>query len=1131
MVSKYVLALVSLCFFLATPALAATTTAPKATVPVAQTISTVVFKDATVTKKEGRTLDISFSLANGAKAEPQVKYAVVLASEKVGGGPVDTYVYSEVVSLKVGESQQKSVTYTPPASVGGKHTLWLEARTVNGYRLAFTHVDDISIDQAENASVYIDVKSCYLTIGTEGTRYTLRQGIDVLPTEDLRATCSIMNASSKSVVAKPIFKTYYRTEYGPLVATQELASVTLAPNAVQRVTFDVTKSDKPQAYDAVLSFEGADRATSNDAVFHYVLRGSSATIQQASLDKSNYESGEQAVLSLYWTGSADSFAGARLGPGTLLTNPIANIELRDERGTACANVQKVPLSENKLTINIPVTRNCENPEVAISLVTTDAGGKETTLDNQKITTIAPIEGTFPTTVAIVTAILILLAGGSVYFFLYRRNNLTAKSALVIILVAGSAVSALTGLPGRYAAAFVAWEPLQASLEPYSISWESVNYDDNGNYPIMNAFFKTSRDTYTTRQPIRFTTIFSSSDVCANGLIAPVIAYVRIVDPSSRVVWSAQYPSAGSSLDEAISWADRSSVLGFFIDSQRTLPPGYYNAEARFYDTVWASFSEGQEQDQYRTPNVTGSNYSLECTGFRVAERPGCMGKVIVPFRVIEDGVCGSASTVYPTGATSYGSDKACAVGAPHTVGGAPLRGPLPFPPPGATVNWKCSGSESGGAWSPTCSASVAAAPLAGVCGPASKVYPAGSDPYSTDAFCSVGSPVRIDGTRITSIPPPTPGITAQWYCSGVSGGSLSPLCRASIQTEGTCGPAARRYLETETAYSGLLCSSGIAFPPYPFFPAPGQNNQWACVGSLGGDNALCRADRAIDDKPDLIGGVVSRVTAEAGVIDIYPASIENLEGVDTSGSPAGNGGFRNLLLRADQDPSTLRPDLSTVREFSNSATVVANLAANSSMTLDFRGRFDVADAGKTRYLKVCADTTFKSNVGLVNSIIEMDETNNCGPWRAVTVAESETVPACSPLQGTACDPRNACGRQGTINCEGVCMPDTRSCPTDPGEIPEVTIDANPKKVKAYSEDTNISWVATNVDQCDPITRNGSNWVTLSVDGVNKWIRPGGTGARSDRISSKTVYTITCRNGVNVATDSVEVNIWPIFQPF
>ncbi len=60
---------------------------------------------------------------------------------------------------------------------------------------------------------------------------------------------------------------------------------------------------------------------------------------------------------------------------------------------------------------------------------------------------------------------------------------------------------------------------------------------------------------------------------------------------------------------------------------------------------------------------------------------------------------------------------------------------------------------------------------------------------------------------------------------------------------GSCGSAARTYLDTETKYTGSFCLVGTANPATPAFPANGATTGWTCQGVLGGNNTQCSASR------------------------------------------------------------------------------------------------------------------------------------------------------------------------------------------------------------------------------------------------------------------------------------------------
>jgi len=1134
MISKYVLALASLCLFVATPALAATTTAPTTTTPVAQTVSTVGFKEVRITKQKDRTFDISFSLVNGTQPEPQVKYAIVLTPGTSGGAPADVKVYDEVVRLSAGDLESKTISYTPPAAVkGGAYMLLLEARTTNGYMLTTTLVGSVTLTDDPRASVAIDVLNCRITVGTDTVRYSLGQGVDILPSEVINANCVVKNTSDKSVTATPMFTTYHRSRFGAQVGTSALSAFTLGAGESKKISLPIPKADKPQAYDAVLTFTDEAGTLSNAAVFHYVLAGTSATIQQTSLDKTYYESGEYATLKLYWTASADSFRYSRLEQGTPLLNPVADIQLKSSGGRACADPQKVPLTENRLTVDIPVTKDCTNPEVVVSIVSSDTTGKEVILDSQTVS-FASSGGVAGAAATVTVSLLIMIA--LIGYLVYRKKQQQiVPTALIVLFVAGMLSAASFSMPVRHATAFEAWRPLDNNVT--TISWRTL-FGLESEHEEISAFFTTSKDTYYTTESIVYLTKYSTSDVCLNLRAAPVVRYVRIIDSSDRTLWESQYPAEGvvipSRVRDGSIAAEQQEIA--IVNTHKTLPIGVYNVEAYYYvlpdafssgaNYVIPDVKSGEWLDCRTSGNVSGPGTNPNCLLANVPAGRGYSGKIVIPIKVIakpEYGVCGSAHTIYPSGATSYGSDSFCAAGSPHSRGGAP-RSVLPFPPPGATVSWKCSGSF-GGSWSPTCRASVPRefTPTAGVCGSASRAYPVGSNPYGTDAFCSIGSPVTSAGTPFGSIPPPTPSVFKQWYCSGIDGGDKSPLCRASIDTEGVCGPAARLYHEgVDTAYPTdptSYCTSGVAWPS-PNFPLPGQSEQWTCLGTSD-INDLCTARLVEREKPDLRTSKVSRTTAVAGKPETFPVVITNFPNVDTSESPEGNGGFDNVLLRANQKSDGSGPDLTTVRGFSDAVLAVVSMAPLSSKTITFTAKFDGSDAEQTRYVKACADTPVWSDIGKVNSIVETSETNNCGDWQPVNVTASPA--ACDSRNGTPCGDTYSCNGvdyRGTFNCLGVCEPPIMSCSL----IPTANIYADPERVKKGNS-TNITWDSQNTTVCRIEGSNGTRRTGLKPNSADE-TPPG----RSDVINTQTIYDIYC-NGSSEILDSVVVNILPVFEVF
>ncbi len=77
-------------------------------------------------------------------------------------------------------------------------------------------------------------------------------------------------------------------------------------------------------------------------------------------------------------------------------------------------------------------------------------------------------------------------------------------------------------------------------------------------------------------------------------------------------------------------------------------------------------------------------------------------------------------------------------------------------------------------WSSAYAVSITDAPVVGMCGTASKNYPAGSVSYGTDTFCSPGTPSPASPAF------PTVATPTNWICLGSGGGANSPNCLATL---------------------------------------------------------------------------------------------------------------------------------------------------------------------------------------------------------------------------------------------------------------------------------------------------------------------------------------------------------------
>ncbi|GMX59294.1 MAG: hypothetical protein MNSN_02920 [Minisyncoccus archaeiphilus] len=246
---------------------------------------------------------------------------------------------------------------------------------------------------------------------------------------------------------------------------------------------------------------------------------------------------------------------------------------------------------------------------------------------------------------------------------------------------------------------------------------------------------------------------------------------------------------------------------------------------------------------------TNGNQTRTCT----SSPSGCTGSnpypTTQPCSSKIDGQCG------PSHNQTFGSAPVtglCNSGAASTVSGS---GPW---------TWTCNGS--GGGSNASCRAEKSSTACNWTCGAWSACTNGtqtrtctfspngctGSNPYPTTQPCSS----KIDGVcgaahgKILPSKPTTDlclsgtdrgvfGIDVwTWVCLGSNGGS-NANCRAEKGAISGCGSAARHYDYTETGFVGDFCSSGH-LSSTPSFPAPGQTVTWNCLNGSGSLNWVTR---------------------------------------------------------------------------------------------------------------------------------------------------------------------------------------------------------------------------------------------------------------------------------------------------
>jgi|GEM_PF-4653795 len=328
------------------------------------------------TDKSKGSYDIQFTINSGGIASNDFKYGIELVPLN-GQSPdfttiADEKVYSQTLSLGAGKSIDENISYTPPA-LNGTYRMMVETKNSSGLPLSSAFVTDITLNasQTQKAGITIDPKSCFLTVGSDATKYDLIQGVDILPTESLFLTCTASNISKTNAINGTVnFITDKRNTFGDTIANVPQKNENISLGAGQSKTFkiELPKPIAPQAYDTIVTISTGNPAdssnNSNPIIAHWVLAGESATIQNVSLDKSAYKPGNNVNVSFSWTGSANSFAGARnSATGTQTESYTAILQI-------CDNSQSINLDPKTGSgqAQLAIPASCNNPYLTINIL-------------------------------------------------------------------------------------------------------------------------------------------------------------------------------------------------------------------------------------------------------------------------------------------------------------------------------------------------------------------------------------------------------------------------------------------------------------------------------------------------------------------------------------------------------------------------------------------------------------------------------------------------------------------------------------------------------------------------------------------------------------------------------------------
>jgi hypothetical protein len=338
----------------------------------AVTVATVnIYNAALVNQSENGELSIAFELNNREGIQSNIKYAVNLIQQtKDKSILMDQQVYDEQVTLGQGETKQKKIIYAPPYFLGGTYQLMIEARNTDGLTLGLADAGSVLLSgNGQNVIIYQD--SCYLTIegDKENKHYTLSQGVNIKPEENISLNCEIENKVAGDIIVTPTFTTYYYSIFGKKIEQKTTELFSLKKGEKITKSFAIPKQKDPQVYETVFTLnDDSSNPISEKITVRYVIAGQSANIQNVQFDKSSYQKDEKVKLSLFYSATSSNPADSKTEQDAL----NVEIDIKDQDNKACAPIFKKELgTESFNTFEIPLTQNCVNPSAEVSIKNKD----------------------------------------------------------------------------------------------------------------------------------------------------------------------------------------------------------------------------------------------------------------------------------------------------------------------------------------------------------------------------------------------------------------------------------------------------------------------------------------------------------------------------------------------------------------------------------------------------------------------------------------------------------------------------------------------------------------------------------------------------------------------------------------
>jgi len=262
----------------------------------------------------------------------------------------------------------------------------LEARvvTISGDIVTATFQDINLI--GEGNFLKIDQATCKLML--DKMIFGPNDGPNLFPGENPKVSCKVTNLTPVNIEVIPVISLATYFAYGfPQTDLKEikLDKVVFKPKESKTITLEIPSPLDPQVYQAGLQFHDTLSGEINSSLsfFRWVVKGEAARIHSVTLDRSRYEKGSKAEISvsiyispdLFWNNYQDlSFVKAdpKRFSGSPITKPILRARLVSSSGVVCGQGETksdTPFTADEMRVGhivVPIVQDCVDPKAEVS---------------------------------------------------------------------------------------------------------------------------------------------------------------------------------------------------------------------------------------------------------------------------------------------------------------------------------------------------------------------------------------------------------------------------------------------------------------------------------------------------------------------------------------------------------------------------------------------------------------------------------------------------------------------------------------------------------------------------------------------------------------------------------------------